>query len=170
MKNYILILIVLLFASCANNQSNCMESAVGFAPFEGQQVMLGSQETVDVFNQIDAAWAAKDWELLASFVADEATLTFENGKTASNGEEFTAIIKDSYEESVEEGEEWSWTTTYAYAVKPTKPEGSDFSNNRGEWVHAGFNGSDGTYMEWYQIEDGKLISWSQLKRDLPDED
>ena len=77
-----LILIVLLFASCANNQSNCMESAVGFAPFEGQQVMLGSQETVDVFNQIDAAWAAKDWELLASFVADEATLTFENGKTA----------------------------------------------------------------------------------------
>ena len=75
-----------------------MESSVGFAPFEGQQVMLGSQETVDVFNQIDAAWAAKDWELLASFVADEATLTFENGKTASNGEEFTAIIKDSYEE------------------------------------------------------------------------
>ena len=31
-------------------------------------------------------------------------------------------------------------------------------------------GQDGTYMEWYQIENGKLISWSQLKRDLPDED
>ena len=108
--------------------------------------------------------------MLASFVADEASLIFENGKTASNGEEFVAIIKDSYEESVEEGDEWSCTTTYAYAVKPTKPEGSDFSNNRGEWVHAGFNGSDGTYMEWYQIEDGKLISWSQLKRDLPEQD
>jgi len=48
MKNYFLILISLVFASCANNQSNCNESAVGFAPFEGQQVMLGSQETVDV--------------------------------------------------------------------------------------------------------------------------
>ena len=132
MKNYFLILISLIFASCANNQSNCKGSAVGFAPFEGQQVMLGSQETVDVFNQIDAAWAAKDWELLASFVADEASLIFENGKTASNGEEFVAIIKDSYEESVEEGEELAWTTTYAYAVKPTKPEGSDFSNNRRE--------------------------------------
>ena len=56
----------------------------------------------------------------ASFVADEASLIFENGKTASNGEEFVAIIKDSYDESVEEGVEWAWTTTYAYAVKPTK--------------------------------------------------
>ena len=61
--------------------SEIIMPAVGFAPFEGQQVMLGSQETVDVFNQIDAAWAAKDWELLASFVADEASLIFENGKT-----------------------------------------------------------------------------------------
>ena len=47
MKNYFLVLIFLILASCANNQSNCEESAVGFAPFEGQQVMLGSQETVE---------------------------------------------------------------------------------------------------------------------------
>ena len=42
----------------------------------------------------------------------------------------------------------------------------DHANNRGEWVNAGFDGSDGTYNEWYQVEDGKIISWSQTKGDI----
>ena len=41
-----------------------------------------------------------------------------------------------------------------------------YSNNRGEWVNAGFDGSDGTYNEWYQVEDGKIIAWSQTKGDI----
>jgi len=137
----------------------------GFAPNEGQTVMMGSQATVDVFNQIDAAWAANDWDLLASFVADGADLIFDDGQTASNGDEFIAIIKAEYDENMASDAGWGWTTTYAFSIKPSKPEGTDYANNRGEWVSAGFQGSDGFYMEWYQIEDGKLISWSQTKRD-----
>ena len=101
---------------------------------------------------------------LASYVADDASLTFEDGQTASNGEEFVAIIKAQHDEYMASEAGWGWTTTYAFSIKPSKPEGSDYPNNRGEWVSAGFEGTDGFYMEWYQIEDGKLISWSQTKR------
>ena len=165
MKNYIYLICLLLLASCSQNENSCGEQSNGFAPFDGQTVMMGSQDTVDVFNQIDAAWAAEDWDLLASFVADGATLTFEDGQTASNGEEFISKIKEEYDENMQNDEGWGWTTTYAFAIKPSKPEGTDYPNNRGEWVSAGFQGTDGFYMEWYQIEDGKLISWSQTKRD-----
>ena len=164
MKNYIYILCLFLFVSCAENDKNCMPESNGFAPFEGQTVMMGSQATVDIFNQIDDAWGAKDWDLLASYVADDASLTFEDGQTASNGEEFVAIIKAQHDEYMASEAGWGWTTTYAFSIKPSKPEGSDYPNNRGEWVSAGFEGTDGFYMEWYQIEDGKLISWSQTKR------
>ena len=165
MKNYIYIICLLVLASCVQNDKNCVVESNGFAPFEGQTVMMGSQESVDVFNQIDAAWAAEDWDLLATFVADDANLIFENGKTASNGEEFISIIKEEYDENMANDEGWGWKTTYAFSIKPSKPDGTDFPNNRGEWVSAGFDGSDGFYMEWYQIENGKLISWSQTKRD-----
>ena len=55
---------------------------------------------------------------------------------------------------------------YAFSIKPSKPEGTDYGNNRGEWVNAGFDGSDGTYNEWYQVENGKIIAWSQTKGDI----
>ena len=48
---------------------------------------------------------------------------------------------------------------YAFAVKPT-------NSDRGEYVNARFTGSSGVYEEWYQIADGKLISWHQTKRTL----
>ena len=63
-----------------------MPESNGFAPFEGQTVMMGSQATVDIFNQIDDAWGAKDWDLLASYVADDASLTFEDGQTAHDNQ------------------------------------------------------------------------------------
>ena len=165
MKNYIYIICFLVLSSCSQTKNSCDDQSNGFAPFDGQTVMMGSQATVDVFNQIDAAWAAKDWDLLASFVADDATLTFEDGQTASNGQEFISIIKAEYDEDMASDSGWGWTTTYAFAIKPSKPEGTDYPNNRGEWVSAGFQGTDGFYMEWYQIDDGKLISWSQTKQD-----
>ena len=72
MKNYIYLICLLMLASCVENDKNCVVESNGFAPFEGQTVMMGSQESVDVFKQIDAAWAAEDWDLLATFVADDA--------------------------------------------------------------------------------------------------
>jgi len=31
-------------------------------------------------------------------------------------------------------------------------------------VNARFTGSSGIFEEWYQIKDGKLVSWTQSKR------
>ena len=48
---------------------------------------------------------------------------------------------------------------YAFAFKPT-------SDKWGEYVNARFTGSNGVFEEWYQIKDGKLVSWTQAKRSL----
>ena len=172
MKNYLLLLtLVLLTFSCNNAEQNCEVVSNGFAPFEGQTVMMASQSSVDAFKVIDKAWADRDYEALKSLIADDSMLEFEDGSVATNGEEFVAKIEAEYQSTLtNEDTTWGdWTNTYAFAIKPSKPEGSDYSNNRGEWVNAGFQGSDGFYMEWYQIEDGKLIAWSQAKRDSPSE-
>lgn len=166
MKKLILLFSMsLIFNSCINSTKDCDVKSNGFAPNPGQTVMMGNQSTVDIFKEIDKAWAARDYEALKTFIADDAELIFEDGQVAKNGEEFTAIIESKYQESlIDENQEWAWVNTYAFAIKPSKPEGTNFANNRGEWVTAGFDGSDGFYMEWYQIENGKLINWSQTKR------
>ena len=58
-----------LFTSCETT-APCEKETNGFGPFDGQTVFLGSQETVDVFTAIDAAWAARDYETLKSFIVD----------------------------------------------------------------------------------------------------
>ena len=165
MKNFILLFSIIgLLTSCNNPEKNCESETNGFTTNEGQTIMMGSQSSVDVFKAMDKAWGDRDYDLLKSFIADGSNLRFENGKTATNGDEFVAIIESEYQTSLtEENNEWGWENTYAFSIKPTNPEGSDFPNNKGEWVSAGFNGSDGFYMEWYQIENGKIITWTQTK-------
>jgi len=68
------------------------------------------------------------------------------------------MVQDDYQVSVvENGGEWDWTINYAFSVKPD-------SNKWGEYVNARFTGSSGIFEEWYQIKDGKLVSWTQSKR------
>ena len=52
-KIFIILTIAVLFASCQRN---------GFINETGQKVELGSQASVDIFNEIDKAWAATDFE------------------------------------------------------------------------------------------------------------
>lgn len=166
MKKLILLFSMsLIFNSCINSTNDCVVKSNGFTKNQGQTIMMGSQSTVDIFKEIDKAWADRDYEALKTFISNNAELEFEDGQIAKNGEEFTAILESKYQESLsDENKEWAWVNTYAFAIKPSKPEGSNFDNNRGEWVTAGFEGSDGFYMEWYQIENGKLLKWSQTKR------
>ena len=113
---------------------------------------------------LDKVWAERDYDALKSFIADGASLQFYNGTTASNGDEFVAIIEKQYQDGLAEGNSGEWVFRYAFSIKPSKPEGTDHPNNRGEWVNAGFAGSDGSnYNEWYQVENGKIISWSQTR-------
>ena len=75
------------------------------------------------------------------------------------GLEFAELTEKDYQETiVEGGQEWGWTINYAFAVKPTNSE-------RGEFVNARFTGN---YVaeEWYQIKNGKLVSWNQTKRTI----
>ena len=82
------------------------------------------------------------------------------GEVLVGAQAFADYIEKDYQESVvKNGQEWGWTINYAFAVKPTNSE-------RGEYVNARFTGSSGVYEEWYQIKDGKLISWHQTKRSL----
>ena len=165
MKNFILLFsLISLLTSCNDKDHSHEVQTNGFTTNEGQTIMMGSQSSVDVFKEMDKAWGARDYDLLKTFIADDSDLRFENGKTASNGDEFVAIIESEYQTSLsDESSEWGWVNTYAFSIKPTNPEGSDYPNNKGEGVAAGFDGSDGFYMEWYQIENGKIITWTQTK-------
>ena len=162
MKNIIyLFSLCLLLTSCGQE---CEVESNGFAPMEGQTVMMGSQASVDVVIAMDKVWAERDYDALKAFIADGASLQFYNGTTASNGDEFVAIIDKQYQDGLAEGNSGEWVFRYAFSIKPSKPEGTDHPNNRGEWVNAGFAGSDGSnYNEWYQVENGKIISWSQTR-------
>ena len=161
MKNYLLLLtFVLLTFSCNNVEQNCEVVSNGFTSTDGEQVTMGSQESVDLVMTIDRAWKLRDYEMIKSLVSEDAELSLEDGRVLTGAGAFVDMIEADYQKSVvEEGGEWEWTMNYAFAVKPT-------SDKWGEYVNARFTGSSGVFEEWYQIKDGKLVSWTQAKRSL----
>ena len=160
MKNYLLLLsLVLLTFSCNNVEQNCEVVSNGFTSTEGEQVTMGSQETVDIFLKIDKAWNDRDYDAIRSLVSEDAQLMNEKGEILVGAQAFADYIEKDYQETVvQNGQEWGRTINYAFAVKPTNSE-------RGEYVNARFTGSSGVYEEWYQIVDGQLAMWSSAKRE-----
>ena len=88
---------------------------------------------------------------------------FEDGFTATTGQEFVDKIELEYQESLEKEQEWGWKTDYAFSVYPKGSEDPKALNQEGQCVNAQFTGTDGTYIEWYQMVDGKLKMWYQTK-------
>ena len=170
MKNFILLFSLIgLFISCADNNHVCEVQTNGFIDGTGQTVMMGSEASIDVFKKIDAAWAERDYETLKAHIAT-GEFIHDDGTISTNGDEFATKIESSYQESLAKGEEWGWTTNFAFSVKPSASDDPAyvFPNTQGEWVNARFTEANGTvYEEWYQIADSKLISWSSAKRELP---
>jgi hypothetical protein len=64
MKKLLLLSLITLFISCANQDQECETPSNGFIEGTGQSVTLGSEATVDVFKAIDKAWAERDYESL----------------------------------------------------------------------------------------------------------
>ena len=159
MKNYILLFsVMLLVYSCDTVKQDCEVVSNGFTSTEGEQVTMGSQASVDIVMEIDKAWKERDFDTIKSLVSDDAEMSLEDGTTITGSDAFIKMIEDDYQESVvEKGGEWNWTVNYAFAVKPT-------SDKWGEYVNARFTGSNGIFEEWYQIKDGKVVSWTQSKR------
>jgi hypothetical protein len=166
MKKLLLLSLITLFISCADQDKECETPSNGFIEGTGQSVTLGSEATVDVFKAIDKAWAERDYESLKTLISDEGNYTHDDNSVSTNAEEFIAHIEAGYQDSLEKDEEWGWVTNFAFSVKPTKSEDGDYANENGEWVCARFTGANGdVYEEWYQIVDGKLAMWSSAKRE-----
>ena len=166
MKKLLLLSLITLFISCANQDQECETPSNGFIEGTGQSVTLGSEATDDVFKAIDKAWAERDYESLKTLISDEGNYTHDDNSVSTNAEEFIAHIEAGYQDSLEKDEEWGWVTNFAFSVKPTKSVDGDYANENGEWVCARFTGANGdVYEEWYQIVDGKLAMWSSAKRE-----
>ena len=168
MKNIVYILSILLITSCASSTQECESKANGFIDGVEGQVTMGEQSSVEVFNQIDKAWAELDYETLKTFVAEGAEMRFSDGRTAVGPDEFIEIIKAWVSEvEDEDGNEYTWNTDYAFSLAVTSVEG--------DWVNAQFTSTHTNpdsrleaevFYEFYHIVNGKIQEWSQFKRDV----
>lgn len=168
MKNYIISFFSLIVVSCTTSDQKCTENANGFIDGNDGQVKMGSQNAVDIFNEIDKAWADLDYETLKSYVAEDAEMRFHDGRVAVGPEEFIELIKIWVSEIEDEkGNEYKWNTDYAFSLAVTTIEG--------DWVNAQFTSTHTNpdseleaevIYEFYHIVDGKINEWSQFKRDV----
>ena len=72
MKKILLLSVLGIFISCANQNQKCETKSNGFTSTEGEQVTMGSQESVDIFLKIDNAWKERDYDAIKSLVSDDA--------------------------------------------------------------------------------------------------
>lgn len=145
--------------ACTNQKQESVIVSNGFTEIKGEQVTMGSQESVDIFLKIDKAWKERDYDAIKSLVSKDAEFVNEKGEVFVGPQALADNIEKNYQESLVNGQEWGWTINYAFCTKPTNAD-------RGEYVNARFTGSSGVFEEWFQIADGKLISWTQAKRAL----
>ena len=75
---------------------------------------------IQVFDAIDKAWAALDYETVKSYIADDAEMRFADGKFAVGGEEFVSMIQQEVEEWGEA--EYVWTTDYKFSLATNKQD------------------------------------------------
>ncbi len=96
-------------------------------------------------------------------------MKFADGNFAKGPDQFIERIKEWVKEVEEDdGNEYTWTTDYAFALALTEGEG--------DWVNAQFTSthtnpeselSAEVFYEFYHIIDGKVQEWNQFKRDVP---
>ena len=167
MKNYILSFFTLFIVSCASSPQECETKANGFIDGIEGQVTMGEDSSVEVFKQIDKAWAEFDYEALKTFVAEGAEMRFADGRVGVGPDEFIEIIKAWVLEIENEGNENRWNTDYAFSLAVTSIDG--------DWVNAQFTQTHTNpdseleaevFYEFYHIVDGKIQEWSQFKRDV----
>ena len=172
MKNLIYLFIgSLLLSSCVSGNPDTVDSVPeksnGFVMGTGQTIMLGGNESVEIVKKIDAAWLARDYDTMKSYIADDAKLYHDDGRVSTGPEEFVAAIEDDYNETIAEGNEWSWVMNFGFSVKVSESENEEQWNDDGEWVSARFTtAADEVYEEWYYIVDGKLSWYGSAKRGL----
>ena len=158
-------MITLFMFSCSDTDHVCEIQSNGFIDGIDGQVMMGSQSAVEVFKEMDKAWAALDYDKLKTFVADGAVMKFADGEVANGPDEFVEQIKREVVEIEEKGNDFKWNTDYAFSLAVTTGEG--------DWVNAQFTSTHTNpdseleaevFYEFYHIIDGKVQEWNQFKR------
>ncbi len=158
-------MITFFMFSCSDTDHVCEIQSNGFIDGMDGQVMMGSQSAVEVFKDMDKAWAALDYDKLKTFVADGAVMKFADGEVANGPDEFVEQIKREVVEIEEKGNDFKWNTDYAFSLAVTTGEG--------DWVNAQFTSTHTNpdseleaevFYEFYHIIDGKVQEWNQFKR------
>ena len=158
-------MITFFMFSCSDTDHVCEIQSNGFIDGMDGQVMMGSQSAVEVFKEMDKAWAALDYDKLKTFVADGAVMKFADGEVANGPDEFVEQIKREVVEIEEKGNDFTWNTDYAFSLAVTTGEG--------DWVNAQFTSTHTNpdseleaevFYEFYHIIDGKVQEWNQFKR------
>lgn len=170
MKNFIYTLFgLIILTACETAPCECEVPSNGGNGIV--EIKMGSQNGLVIFDAIDKAWAALDYEAVKSYIADDAEMRFADGKFAVGGEEFVSMIQQEVEEWGEA--EYVWTTDYKFSLATTSDNDDSTNVDEGDWVNAQFTQElespvDGNirnvYYEFYHIVDGKVVSWSQFKR------
>ena len=161
-KLLFLLCTVISISACNNNSGN------GFVNDSDLEFYIGSNSSVELFKVFDSAWKNLDYKLMKSMIADSISFEFFDGKIANSADDFIKIIKGDVAKRIAQGNNYTWTTDYAFSV--------DLSPSKeGEWVNAGFtsildNPQDGidkrVYNDWYFFNKGKLELWYQAIREL----
>ena len=147
----------ILFSGCQGN---------GFINETEQTIHLGNQSSVDIFKQIDEAWAQRDYEKLKTMIHSEGKFTTADGEVFETSSDFINWIEDLIRKRYQMIKPLAGQQSLL-AVKVSKSDNQD--NDDGDYVNARFTSdSDGTvYDEWYYIVDGKLKSWEQSSQKKP---
>lgn len=161
-KFLFLLCLFISISSCNNNSGN------GFVNDSDLEFYIGSNSSVELFKVFDSAWKNLDYKLMKSMIADSISFEFYDGKIANSADEFIEIIQGDVAKRTAQGNNYTWTTDYAFSVDLTP-------SKEGEWVNAGFtsildNPQDSidkiVYNDWYFFNNGKLELWYQAIRKL----
>ena len=90
------LLITMFLASCANvNQDlECEIQSNGFIDGVDGEVKMGNSSAIEVFNEMDKAWAELDYEKIKTFVEEDAVMSFADGGKVTGPDEFVEYIKN----------------------------------------------------------------------------
>ena len=155
-----------MFASCTQKQV-ISNPANGFISGTKSKVTIGSQDAVEIFKKLDNAWAKLDYELIKTFIADKATLSFHDGYVARTPQEFVDKIKSEVKRVESEGNSYEWTTDYAFALSATDDGSPDNDLDKGDWVNAQFtskNTNPDSKIDYEILQSWKSITYSRVCR------
>ena len=114
-----------------------------------------------------------DYEKIKTFISDEAYLSFEDGFVATTPQQFVDKIKTEVAKKQAEGNNYEWTTNYAFALSQTDDGDDKTTGDVGDWVNAQFTSKttnpdseidSEVYYEYYHIIEGKVTQWNQFKK------